>query len=173
MTTHDTYVTRCLVFQRTGKRCRSCLPRWQNMRYADIVASGRCGQCRRHKFEGGHGKLCASCHEKQQARNRARQPKVRRKVLCKSCGGLGHMAKTCKPNLPPPALLHTAARVPGVYLRQTHAACGAERIQGAQFTSVGRLVTCPACRARLTAKRAQARAVFAVALANVEARGAA
>ena len=171
MTTHDTYVTRCLVYQRTGKRCRSCIPRWPNIRYADIVAAGRCGQCRNHSLTM-RGKLCPRCHERQAARNAAAPRKTRKRIKCRTCGELGHMAKTCKPNLPPPAVLHTAARVTGAYPRQTHAACGAERIKGAQFTSVGRLVTCPACRARMVAKRAQARAEFATVLAGMEGRAA-
>jgi hypothetical protein len=59
---------------------------------------------------------------------------------------------------------------PITFMSQQIASCGAKRIEGAKFTCVGRLVTCPACRTHVLAKRAAARAKFAATLASMGAK---
>lgn len=58
-------------------------------------------------------------------------------------------------------VLHGHARAPGRFMRAGIAECGARGSQGAEFTTWGKYVSCPVCRAIMMRRRAAAKARLA------------
>lgn len=96
----DLWESPCLVAQRTGKRCRSCLRdgKWRD-RYKRLRAAGLCVRC--YAVESVRGVFCQRCYDIEYARREKRR-KTGTRLRCACCFQDGHMAKTCPARTPEP-----------------------------------------------------------------------